>query len=356
MGDTYPKFTVAAVQAAPVYLDREKSVDKAVRLIEEAADKGAVIIGFPELFIAGDPILWHDAKKSNPLPVQGPMFKQLVKNAVRVPGPATERLCEAAKKARAYVVIGICELDSLFPGTVYVSALFISDNGEILGVHRKLVPTVSEKLVFSSGDGSYLNVYDTPYGKLSALNCGENTHSLYKYALLAMGAQIHVAGWPAFPANIYPKSLQDAIDYRVRAFAHEGKIFIINSCGIADEQNIAVCCDTQEEKENILANSGGGSSIIGPNGEFLAGPVYEGEAILTADISLEDALPGKQAHNVLGHYTRWDVLSLNFNRQKLSPFTSDIEANSVDLSTELRSIDERFREIIEKLDLILGKR
>ena len=355
MGDTYPRFIIAAIQAAPVYLDRDKSVDKAVRLIEEAADKGAVIIGFPELFIAGDPILWHNAKKSNPLPAQGPMFKQLVKNGVKVPSPTTERLCMAAKKAHAYVVIGICEVDTIFPGTVYISALFISDNGEILGVHRKLVPTVSEKLVFSSGDGSHFNVYDSPYGKISALNCGENTHSLYKYAALAMGAQIHVAGWPAFPANIFPKSLQESVDFRVRTFAHEGKIFIMNSCGIADEQNIAACCDTQEEKDNIIANTGGGSFIAGPNGEYLAGPIYEGEAVLTAEISLEDALPGKQTHNVLGHYTRWDVFSLNFNRDRLTPFKSTTESSSADLLLELRKDNEKISEISKKLDSMTGK-
>ena len=97
--------------------------------------------------------------------------------------------------------------------------------------------------------------------------------------------------------------MRDAVDFRVRQFAHEGKIFIINSCAITDEQNLAACCNTQEEKDNIVVNSGGGSSIIGPNGEHLAGPIYEGEGVLTAEIWLEDALPGKQLHNVLGHFS-----------------------------------------------------
>lgn len=355
MGDIYPRFTVAAVQAAPVYLDRDKTIDKSVRLIEEAADKGANIIGFPELFVAGDPILWHMAKKTNPLPLQGPMFKQLIKNGVKIPSPSTERLCHAAKKAHAYVVIGVCEVDATFPGTVYVTALFISDTGEILGIHRKLVPTVSEKLVFSNGDGSHLNVYDTPYGKLSALNCGENTHSLYKYAVLAMGAQIHVSGWPAFPQNLYPESLLDSIDFRMQTFAHEGKIFIINSCGIVDEQNIAACCDTQEERDNIIVNTGGGSSIIGPSGQFLVGPVRSGEAVLTAEICLEDALPGKQSHNVLGHYNRWDVLSLNFNRDNLTPFKNPAESSSNNLLSELQKVNEKLCVIAEKLDKITEK-
>ncbi len=357
MGDNYPRFTVAAVQAASVLFDREKSVDKAVRLIEEAADKGAVIIGFPEAFIAGHPEVWYYAKKSNPFHTKGEMFKQLVKNGVKVPSPATERLCTAAKKAHAYVVIGMNEVDSLFPGTVYNSQLLISDTGEIMGVHRKMVPTNVEKLVHSGGDGSYLNVYDTPYGRLSSLICGEHAHDLYKYALLAMGAQIHIASWPSFPAHIHGKNQQDSVDFRVRQFAHEGKIFVISSCGITDKQNIAVCCETQEERDNIIENSGGGSSIIGPNGEHLVGPMYEGEGVLTAEISLEDALPGKQLHNVLGHYTRWDVLSLNFNRERLSPFknTPSPESNSADLCSELREAKEKIRELNEKLDRLIEK-
>lgn len=357
MGDVYPKFTVAAVQLAPVLFDRDKTLDKAVRFIEEAADKGAVIIGFPEGYIPGHPNIWYFGKKSNPLPVQGQVFVELVKNGVAVPSPATERLCQAAKKAHAYVVMGICEVDTLYPGTMYISQLFISDAGEIMGVHRKMVPTIQEKLIFTGGDGSYLNVYSTPYGKISALNCGEHAHSLYKYALLAMGTQIHVASWPSFPDHIYKQTQRNSVDFRVRQFAHEGKIFVLNSCALTDEQNIEVCCNTQEEKDNIVRNSGGGSSIIAPSGDYLAGPMYEGEGVLTAEISLEDALPGKQLHNVLGHYTRWDVLSLNFNRERLSPFKSarPPQSDFEDFSSELRVARQEIREISERLDRLVEK-
>ena len=320
MGDSYPRITVAAVQAASFFFDRDKTLEKGLRCIEEAAEKGAVIIGFPELFIAGHPGLWYMAKKTNPLTVQGKLFKELVKNAVKIPGPEVNRLCAAAKQARAHVVIGMSEADELYPGTLYMSQLVISDKGNVLGVHRKLVVTNVEKLIYSQGDGSHLNVYDTPYGKLSALQCGEHAMSLAKYAVLAMGAQIHVASWPSFPRNINSEGQRDSVEFRARQFAHEGKIFVINSCGVTDRQNIEACCDTQAEKDNIVTE-GGGTSIIGPNGQYLAGPLYEGEAVLTAEISLEDALPGKMKHNVLGHYSRWDVLNLNFNREKLSPFT-----------------------------------
>jgi len=292
------------------------------------------------------------------------MFIEVVKNAVQVPSPATDRLCAAAKKAHAFIVMGVSEADPLFPGTLYMSQIFISEKGEIMGVHRKLVTTNIEKLIYTAGDGSYLNVYDTPYGKLSALNCGEHAHSLYKYALLAMGTQIHVASWPSFPKwSSHPsdrsvKAQADSVAFRVRQFAHEGKIFVINSCAIIDEQNIAFCSDTEEGKASLVPNSGGGSAIIGPGGEYLAGPLNEGQGVLTAEISLEDALPGKQTHNVLGHYTRWDVLSLNFNRERLSPFKeiSSRERDCLSVSSELDKIRKEISEITKKLDALAGGR
>jgi len=121
MGDLYHRFAVSAVQAASVFFDRDKSVDKAIRLIEEAAEKGAVMVAFPELFIPGHPGMWYSAKTENPLPLQGKMFKDCVKNAVKVPSPATDRLCAAAKKSHAHVVIGLGELDDLFPGTTKIA-------------------------------------------------------------------------------------------------------------------------------------------------------------------------------------------------------------------------------------------
>lgn len=350
MGDAYPRFTVAAVQAASVMFDREKSVDKALQCIEEAADKGAVIIGFPELFIPGHPGMWYSAKITNPLPLQGQMFKEYVKNAVKIPSTTTERLCTAAKNAHAYIIIGMAELDVLFPGTLYMTQLIISDEGTILGVHRKLVTTNTEKLVFTSGDGSHHRVFETRYGKLSVMNCGEHAHSLFKYALLAMGTQIHVASWPAFPDHISSQSHRNTVDFRVRQFAHEGKIFVINACGIFDEQNIGFCCSVPEEKVRFVADSGGGSSIISPNGDYLAEPISTGEAVVMAEICLEDALPGKQGHNVLGHYARWDIASLNFNHDQQVPIISRQSGDTASIATDLEEARREIRGLRERVD------
>jgi hypothetical protein len=145
------------------------------------------------------------------------------------------------------------------------------------------------------------------------------------------------------------------VDFRVRQFAHEGKLFVLSCCSITDEQNIDACGDTEEEKAKIVHNSGGGSAIIGPDGEYLACPAHEGEAILTTEISLEEALPGKQVHDVLGHYTRWDVLSLNFNREMLSPFkTVPSRGTDVDLTNELHELRQEMRELKDKVDRISG--
>ena len=351
MTDTHPRFTVAAVQASSVIFDRDKTMDKAVRLIEEAADKGAVIIGFPELFIPGHLGMWYTIKKSNPISTHRDLFVELVKNGIKVPSPETDRLCAAAKKAHAYVVMGINEVHPLYSGTIYMAQLFISDEGEIMGVHRKLVATGIEQLHYTKGDGSNFKVYDTRYGKLSSMGCGEHLNSLFKLALLGMGTQIHIAQWPSF--GMYP----DPIDFNIRQFAYEGKIFVINTLGVTDKQNVAVYSDSPEEADNFVGTKGGGSAIIGPNGEYLSGPVRDIETIVTAEISLEDALPHKMEINLLGHYTRWDILSLNFNRDKLSLLkdVSSMGSSPTDLSSDLQEVKGKIREISEKLNKLTDK-
>jgi nitrilase len=354
MADKFPRFTVAAVQAASVLFDRDKTIDRAIRLIEEAADRGAVIIAFPEVFVAGHMGVWYKGRKLNPFDRVHEVLKEIYENGVKVPSPATEKLCKAAKKTNAYVIIGINEIDPVFPGTLYMSQLFISNTGEILGVHRKMMATVYERFIYSPGDGSYLRVFDSPYGKLSGLTCGEHNHSLFKYALVAMGAQIHIAGWPPFPEHIFNDIQREATNYRLRQFAKEGQLFVLNCCGITDEQNIEASFDLQEDKDNVVPNTGGGTSIIDPAGSFLAGPVHEGEEVLTAEICLTDAFFGKTQFNVLGDYGRWDVLSLNFNREKLLPFKNVTPANdhSVGLRHELQETNKILSEVNQKLDLL----
>lgn len=304
MGDVYAKLKVAAVQAAPVFLDREATVEKACQLILEAGRQGAEIIGFPECYIPGFP---HWFTFHYPQDCRG-FFKELFKNAVEVPSEATERLGQAARAAKAYVVMGINEKEPRTLGTLYNTQLFIDRDGSLLGKHRKIVPTLFERLVHKGGDGSTLQVFPTAFGELGGLICGENTNSLARFALLAQGEKIHVAAWPAFATkdcDIYKRG----IEIRTRYHAFEGKVFVISSTGIFSQEMVERLCDT-EEKRRMVVDSGGFSAILAPNGDYLAGPLTSGEGILYADIDLEQIIEGKFSHDLIGHYNRFDLFTL----------------------------------------------
>ena len=190
---TYPEFTLAAVQAAPVFFDREASTDKACRLIEEAGRAGADLAAFGECWLPGYPAFAWDnrVRRSGGRPPPSTLA-----TAVEIPSPTTDRLCAAARRAGIDVVIGIAELDCPHAGTVYCTLLFIGREGTILGRHRKLKPTAKERAVWGEGDASGLVVHERPYGRISGLNCWEHNTVLPGYALMAQGTQIHVAAWP----------------------------------------------------------------------------------------------------------------------------------------------------------------
>jgi nitrilase len=305
MGDIYPKVRLAAVQAAPVWLDREATVEKACRLIEEAADNGAEVIGFPEAFIPGFPD-WHNWIL--PLSPQSMAFqKRLFKNAVEVPSPAVAALEAAARRTRTHVVIGANERDPGTMGTLYNSLLFFGPADGLLGTHRKLMPTLTERLVHQAGDGAGLRTYPTPFGALGGLICGEHTNSLARFALLAQQERIHVASWPAFTAG---RRNFDAIDIRAKYHAFEGRVFVISACGILDD----ACLDAiglDEGQRRDLACRGGHSGILAPDGSYLAGPADDTAQILYADADTERIIDGKLGFDVTGHYNRFDIFTLH---------------------------------------------
>src|SRR4030042_552794 len=191
MGDRYPKFKAAAVQAAPVFMEREASVDKACTLIETAGKEGAKLIALPEVYIPAYPYwVWLMGIE------QGLVYcADLYKNSVDVPSAATTSLGAAARKANAYVVIGVNERDNK---SLYNTLLFFDDEGNLMGKHRKFKATHAEKIIWGDGDGSPHRVYETKIGRLSGLICGEHTMALPGYTLAAMGEQIHIAAWVGF--------------------------------------------------------------------------------------------------------------------------------------------------------------
>jgi nitrilase len=330
MGDSYPQVCLASVQAAPVWLDRDATVAKACRLIEEAADNGAKVIGFPEGFIPGFPDWYHWFM---PRSAESLGFnKTLFKNAVEVPGVAVDAIGSAARRTRTHVVIGVNERDKGTMGTLYNSQLFLGPDGALLGVHRKLMPTLTERLVHSLGDGSSVRTYSTPFGAIGGLICGENTNSLARFALLAQHERIHVASWPAF---VLGKRNFDAIDIRVKYHAFEGRVFVISACGILDD----ACLDAiglSENQRKEIACRGGHSGILGPDGNYMAGPVDDTPQIVYADADLERVIEGKLSHDLTGHYNRFDVFTLQVRtspRQALQVSTTNASQASGDIAS-----------------------
>ena len=349
MGDTFPRFKAAAVQAAPVFLDRDATVDKSCRLIEEAADKGAKLIAFPEVFIPAYPY-WHRLDN----PYRGKKyFRELVKNSVEVPSPATDRLCQWARKTKTYVIMGINEKVPETIGTLYNTNVLIGPDGQILGCHRKLVPTYIEKITWGGGDGHTLRIYDTACGKLGMLNCGENTNSLARFALIAQGEQVHVANYPGQPLGDESKfDIRRAIEIRSAAHAFEGKLFNVVSCSVFTQEMADLLGDTDEKKRMISRGSNGLTAIYGPDGSMIAGPLDPNEeGMVIAEIAIEEIIDQKLQHDIAGNYNRFDVLSLNLNPRVQKPIwtAAGPEDRSDESSRENRRLLEEIKTLLERL-------
>ena len=306
MGDVYPTVRLAAAQAASVWLNREATVQKACSLIEEAGRNGAQIVAFPEGYLPGFPDWFNWYMPRSPESIH--FSKELIKNAIEVPSPATEELCAAARRAGVYVVMGMNERDPGAMGSLYNALLFIDPEGEILGVHRKIVPTSTERLIHWFGDGTSLRTYETPHGALGGLICGENTNSLARFALLAQQERVHVAAWPAFAIR-QQRTSHEGIDIRVRYHAFEGRIFVISAASVLTDDYMDALGLTAAQREE-LAFRGGHSGIVGPSGNYIAGPVDDTEQIVYADADMEDVIEGKLTHDLTGHYNRFDLFTL----------------------------------------------
>jgi predicted amidohydrolase len=314
----YSEFTMAAIQAAPILLDRDASTDKACHLIEEAAEKGATIAAFGETWLPGYPF-FTQAPAS---PLWWKAAAEYLANAVKIPSPTTDRLCEAAKRAEIDVVSGIVELDPETHGTVYCTLLFIGREGKILGRHRKLKPTHAERAVWGEGDTIGLTVHDRPYARISGLNCWEHQMMLPSYALAAQGTQIHIAAWPGKesgapdePVSVWTRQLLLS-----RAFASQAGAYVIAAGGVRLQEHVP-----ERYLELCSREHTGDSYIIDPRGEIIAGP-GKGETILIAKGSMEAVLAAKMGADIGGHYSRPDQLQLYMDGQPLRRFRQSQES------------------------------
>jgi len=302
------KVKAAVVQAAPVAFDRAATLAKVKQLAASAADQGAELVVFPEAFVSAYPKgLDFGARIGMRSPEGRDDFRRYFDSAVDVPGPAVDELAQAARDNGVYLVIGVIERDG---GTLYCTVLFFDDAGTYLGKHRKLMPTAMERLVWGFGDGSTLPVFATPFGRMGAVICWENYMPLLRMAMYGKGIQIYCAptaddrdGWVA----------------SMRHIALEGRCFVL-SCNQFTTRG-----DFPEDYRAIQGDdpgaiiSRGGSLIAGPLGEVLAGPSYDGEAILTAELDLGEIARGKYDFDVAGHYARPDVFRLSVDERPQPP-------------------------------------
>lgn len=298
------EFKVAAAQLTPIFLNKEKTVDKACEAIAEAGKNGAKLIVFPEAFISGYPdwVWLYPPYKNKEL---GDLYLKLVENAVSIPDNTTDRLCEAAKLANINVAMGMNERNTeTSNSSLFNTILFISDNGEILGKHRKLMPTNCERLIWAQGNGSTLKSYDTSVGKLGGLICWENFMPLARNAIYESGAQILAAPtWDK--GENWLGSMQH--------IAREGGLFVISNCMTLHIDDLPKDLKViyPEDKKWI---STGQSCIINPLGKIIAGPLDSKEGIIYADIDLEEIIVAKRKFDVVGHYARSDVFNFSVNK------------------------------------------
>ena len=316
----YPKFKAAACHIAPVYFDAQACVDKACAWIREAAAHGAELIAFPEAYLSSFPV-WSGVWA--PVDVHE-FFSKLVASAVHIDGPEIARLRDAARRHGVFVSIGINESTDNSYGCVWDTNVLIGDDGSLLNVHRKLVPTYWEKLTWAQGDGSGLRVVDTRIGRLGALVCGENTNALARFALLAQGENVHISSfsprWPTHPPGEGGYDLEAAIRLRAGAHAFEGKLFNIVASGFLPPDAIDTISRGNGRVRDLLEQSPKSvSMILGPDGQPVSDTLRDEEGIVHAEIDLAKCVVPKQFQDVVGYYNRFDVFELTVNRRAHAP-------------------------------------
>ena len=302
------KFKAAVVQAAPVFMDLDGCVEKAVGLIEEAARNGARLIAFSECWFPGYPWwIWLSATAYN---VQ--YFQQYHENCLAVGSDAFNRLGKAARDNEIYVSTGASERDY---GSLYIAQFLFDDQGELLHARRKLKPTHMERTVFGEGNGSDFQVLDTDLGRLGQLCCWEHMQPLTKYAMYSMHEQVHVAAWPSF--SCYPQAYSlgpEANGAISQVYALEGQCFVLAPCGVFSQEMYDMMVNSEEQA--ALINVGGGfARIYAPDGSPMCEPLPETEeGLLFADIDLGAIAVAKSFADPVGHYSRPDVTRLLLNR------------------------------------------
>jgi nitrilase len=295
--------TVACVQAEPVIFDRERTLDKLESLTAEAAGEGASLVVFPETFIPAYPSsVWAKAFAGWADPRAKAAFALLAREAVEVPGPAAERLGQIAREHGVLLVTGVNELDPQRPGTLYNALLYHAPDGTLALHHRKLVPTNHERLVWGQGDGSGLRAIETELGRIGGLICWENYMPLARFSLYESGVEIYVAS---------TADDGDAWQATLVHIARESRAFVVAPSHFQRATSYPDDFPLRAELDGRDIIGRGGSAIVGPDGSYLAGPLYDEEGILYAELDPARLFEERQRFDPAGHYHRPDVLKLS---------------------------------------------
>lgn len=293
---------VAVIQACPVLFDSEATIAKVKDLTNRAAKEGARIVLLPEAFVSGYPKgLDFGARIGSRTEGGREMFRRYWESAIDVPSSDTEELGRIAREANVYLVIGVIERSS---GTLYCTILFFAANGQLMGKHRKLMPTAMERIIWGFGDGSTMPVFDTPHGKIGAVICWENYMPLLRTHMYEKGIQIYCA-----------PTVDDRENWlsSMRHIAVEGRCFVLSANQYLTRDDCPKHYERLEDLPPEAVLIKGGSCIIDPTGKILAGPHVKGPAILTAELDLDEITRGKYDLDVVGHYSRPDVFQLSVN-------------------------------------------
>ena len=303
---------VAVIQATPVFFDREASTAKAVALIRSAASRGARLVLLPEAFIPAYPRGLSFGMVVGSRSSEGRELWRMYWNAaVDVPGPTTQAIGDACRELGVHAAVGVVERAPDAGGTLYCALVYFGSDGRVIAVHRKLKPTASERLIWGEGDGSSLRVHATPVGRVGGLICWENYMPAARMALYAQGLQIYLA--PTADAR-------DTWQATLRHIACEGRCFVLGCnqfvpAGAYPADVLAVSSDHQPQH----AYCRGGSAIVSPLGEVIAGPLFDGEGVLHAELDLDDVTRARVDFDVSGHYARPDVFQLTVNMAPKPP-------------------------------------
>lgn len=351
------KLRVGAAQITPKFFDKAGTLRKTLRVIEEAGRLGLDLLVFPETYFAAYPY-WRGSvsvRRSTELIVQ------MQKSALRIPGDETKELSAAARRARVNCVIGCNELDDR-PGslTLYNTLLFVSRDGQLLGRHRKLMPTHSERVYWGMGDASDIRVFDMDIGKVGGLICYEHHMALLRAAMAIKGEEIHCAVWPGWwtverhlgAKRAKPAARACDIEPAIREYAIENQTFVVSSSWYLPPEEIP--SELANEMEYNLAI--GGSCIVNPAGLFVCEPVFQEEKIVWAEIDLEDRELAKAYFDCLGHYARFDLLSLSIREEAWTPTGPKPVGQHVtmpDQGRRLAELADRYEVNLEQLEELL---